>query len=431
MSFDREGPAAQAPAQPATPAPPAPGRQTLTPNPTAAHPGNAAGGHERGGGNPERAASGVVASGGNHHAGPHEPAAPPQSIAQQFPQGITVAIALAPEDPQIVAQRILASHQTLAQLIAHHRAQLIPCPATTRLHNALRQGDHPVTATEAYDCATVLAANDRAFGRAAHAFAAGHPVVGGDPAQPRVGQPMIFQESQNAVAMVRQLSQAVGPLPGAHDAGNIHHLAIFTHGWHTGLRLGSFSGGANAFVAQLSGVLTHDVTIGMYGCNAAGSDVHDPGPSFAQNVTEGLAHAGHDVRVFGHDNAAHTTLNPRGREFRATAGQTTPAKGHSNHDMVFPASYRAQQVARIAREMNVPPADVDRVFEDVTARWLVNAMPRIQVRGGQRAAFQMGFDPDGAIAACQEAWQSEGLAAIRHHLQAANPAQTSRSRHHD
>jgi hypothetical protein len=336
-----------------------------------------------------------------------QPASGQQSIAQRFPQGITVAIALLPTDVDQVASRLFARHEMLGAVLQRNSRQLIRHPATTRLRASFAQGDHVVTQQDAHDVAEVLAANDRAFVRAADAFAHGHVVVGGDPSAPTVGRPIHFGEHDNAVNMVRTLSQHVGQLPGGSGGGNIRHLAIFTHGWETGLRLGTFHGDANAFVSALGGTLTHDVTVGMYGCSAAGGD-----HSFAQGVTEGLAQAGHDARVFGHETAAHTTMNSQGREFRAHAGQTGPATGHTNAEMVFTPSFRAEQIDALTTQLGAQRADVERVFDTASHDWLTGAMHRIPVPGGQRAAFHIGFDPDGAVAACQAAWRTEGARVI-------------------
>jgi hypothetical protein len=216
----------------------------------------------------------------------------------------------------------------------------------------------------------------------------------------------------------------VGPLPGSQGAGNIRHLAIFTHGWHDGIRLGSqFHGGAPAFVSQLGGALTRNVTVGIYGCNAACGE-----GSFAQTVTEGLARGGHDARVFGHENPDHTTGNPRGREFLARAGQEH-ASSNTNYELVFSAGFRARQIADIARDLAVAPAAVEQVFDAAAGQWLVGqhtGLRQMSMGHGVVAAFEMGFDPRGAVPVAQDAWTREGRAVIQAALARHTPLSAPR-----
>ena len=175
--------------------------------------------------------------------------------------------------------------------------------------------------------------------------------------------------------MVDSMSTELG-LPGRESAQipkfcKIRNVALFAHGMHYGLsmnrensynrgltdgRAGSNPSNIRGLALTASGVLTEDVRVQLFACNA-GASTRDDGDwnqptagdqggeeSYAAKLREALDATGKESTVFAHITAGHTTENLSARVFGAQAEEAAPgATSASLMDVVFPPEYVAAQ----------------------------------------------------------------------------------------
>jgi hypothetical protein len=175
--------------------------------------------------------------------------------------------------------------------------------------------------------------------------------------------------------MVHAMSSELG-LPGWNGAQvpkfcKIRNVALFAHGMHYGLsmnsensynhgltdgRAGWRESNVRGLALSAAGVLTEDVRVQLFACNAGSSergdgDWNQPSAgdqggeeSYAAKLQEALNATGKDSTVFAHITAGHTTENISARVFGAQAEEA--AEGGTSAsllDVVFPADYIAAQ----------------------------------------------------------------------------------------
>lgn len=137
-----------------------------------------------------------------------------------------------------------------------------------------------------------------------------------------------WREQGDAVDLVRvDLSQRDGArvaqmTTSLRAAMPIDRLAIFCHGWRTGIQLGlSISSRAEldelaAFATTLACASTDALKVALYCCSTGGSDSPTGAGSFADHLRFSLVAAGRrDATVFAHRVAGHTTRNAAVRLF--------------------------------------------------------------------------------------------------------------------
>ena len=151
--------------------------------------------------------------------------------------------------------------------------------------------------------------------------------------------------SQRDSARVAQMTAAL------RASAPVDRLAIFCHGWQTGIQLGlSISSPKEldelaAFATALACASTPDLKIALYCCSTGGSDSPLGVGSFADHLRFALVAAGRrDATVFAHRVAGHTTRNAAVRLFgpRMVGGvdlgttrearQRLDAQLHDGHD---------------------------------------------------------------------------------------------------
>ena len=120
------------------------------------------------------------------------------------------------------------------------------------------------------------------------------------------------------------------------SAQNLHHFAIFAHGWRTGIQMGFRIGHLRALARQLDKVAASEkLIVTLYCCSTAqGEAGGDNG--FADELRDALCGVGLDYcRVDAHTNKGHTTRNPHVRRFE---GQGSPFGGAGGAYIVPPSS---------------------------------------------------------------------------------------------
>jgi hypothetical protein len=117
-------------------------------------------------------------------------------------------------------------------------------------------------------------------------------------------------------------------LAGPHPVGSIDTLAIFCHGWSTGIQAGLTTKDCHTFATVLAPAAVTSLTVALYCCstgadpgdnkfNAPGSDVNGVAynlgdGSFADTLRDELCKVGLiSCRVMAHRTAGHTTHNPQ------------------------------------------------------------------------------------------------------------------------
>lgn len=172
-------------------------------------------------------------------------------------------------------------------------------------------------------------------------------------------------------AMCSELGQAASSPAQVPKFCKIRNVALFAHGMHYGLsmnRQNSYNHGltdgragwresnVRGLALTASGVLTEDVRVQLFACNAGSSErgdgdwnqptAGDQGgeESYASKLQEALNATGKDSTVFAHITAGHTTENVSARVFGAEAERAGEGgTSASLLDVVFPADYVAAQ----------------------------------------------------------------------------------------
>jgi hypothetical protein len=101
-------------------------------------------------------------------------------------------------------------------------------------------------------------------------------------------------------------------------------LAIFCHGWPSGIQLGFGTEHTRGLAQAVKGVAAPSLTVALYCCSTGADNdprTNDltPGPGgdggFADRLRDELCELGVAATVFAHANAGHCTRNPRARVF--------------------------------------------------------------------------------------------------------------------
>lgn len=123
----------------------------------------------------------------------------------------------------------------------------------------------------------------------------------------------------------------------ARTPGPLDVVALFCHGWRTGLQLGPSLATVDVLARALRGVGAAELTVCLYACDAGedrrevgdatpvlGDDAAGAGDgSFADQLRDGLLALGAMPRVIAHATAGHAFRNPYVRVF----GRDTTAGG--------------------------------------------------------------------------------------------------------
>jgi hypothetical protein len=106
--------------------------------------------------------------------------------------------------------------------------------------------------------------------------------------------------------------------------GSLDVLALFTHGWPSGVQLGFGTEHTRGLARALKNVAAPSLTVALY-CCSTGADTNPltddtaPGPGgdsgFADRLRDELGDQGVRATVFAHSTAGHCTRNPRARVF--------------------------------------------------------------------------------------------------------------------
>ncbi len=225
--------------------------------------------------------------------------------------------------------------------------------------------------------------NNQAFLAESTRFAANEGAVGVSGGNVALGIPIPIKEVSEVIVVVQSIhrglvekwqqaqKQAAGDKPPATSEPpaftRIRNLALFAHGmpWGIGMdeknafKLHSDQKGLNppnvkSFVSGLSGVLTSDVRVQLFACNAAlgekdpqewgkpGQGGRKGDDSFAASLAGAL---GPDASVYAHTAAAHTTELTSARVFGKDAGGG--AGGIHIFDLLYDEPFVQSELGRI------------------------------------------------------------------------------------
>jgi len=116
--------------------------------------------------------------------------------------------------------------------------------------------------------------------------------------------------------------------------GQLRHLAIFAHGWRTGIQFGFRRNHLAALARHLDAVAVDDsLVVTLYCCSTAQGAAGGDG-GFADELRDALCERGlMACRVDAHTNKGHTTRNPYVRRFE---GEGSSYGGQGGHPIVRP-----------------------------------------------------------------------------------------------
>jgi hypothetical protein len=107
--------------------------------------------------------------------------------------------------------------------------------------------------------------------------------------------------------------------------GIVKVVALFCHGWPSGLQSGFRVEQAKLLARELESVSAQELTVVLWCCSTGADqdpttdELRDPGPGgdggFADRLRDELGELGVKATVYAHSNAGHTTRNPRVRIF--------------------------------------------------------------------------------------------------------------------
>lgn len=148
---------------------------------------------------------------------------------------------------------------------------------------------------------------------------------------------ILFDNHEGLLERREVLLQRVHERPPA----SLDVLALFCHGWPTGVQLGFTGAGARGLAKSLKGVSASELTVALYCCSTGadddGSDADErlPGPGgdggFADRLRDELCELGVRATVYAHSTAGHCTRNPFVRVF-------APDERRGGHWLVEPHS---------------------------------------------------------------------------------------------
>jgi hypothetical protein len=128
----------------------------------------------------------------------------------------------------------------------------------------------------------------------------------------------------NSKTMPARFAEVMGWLSNCAPR-SVDALAVFCHGFKTGLQVGATLANADKLAAELQRVCSPAPRIIMYACDAARDvdndriDDLDPGPGgeggFADRLRDELVKRGVMATIYAHPTTAHATMNPCVRRF--------------------------------------------------------------------------------------------------------------------
>lgn len=138
----------------------------------------------------------------------------------------------------------------------------------------------------------------------------------------RAPAPFLFDQSGPLAPRFRQVQRWLA----LQQRGSVEALAVFSHGFKSGLQIGvSVDGNIAAFAHALSVACVRAPVIALYCCDAARDDDDDsdddklPGPGgtggFADKLRSELDKRGLQATIYAHASTGHTTWNPFVRRF--------------------------------------------------------------------------------------------------------------------
>jgi hypothetical protein len=196
--------------------------------------------------------------------------------------------------------------------------------------------------------------------------------------------------------MIAQMFMGIGFAYGSMSyipkCCKVKNVALFAHGMHYGLsmnkdnlydsgltdgRAGWRASNVRGLALSVSDVLTQDVAVQLFACNAGNSDSSDGSwaqpemgdqggeTSYAAKLQEALDATGKRSTVYAHVTAGHTTENVSARVFGADA-ETVVGDGESASlfDIVFPPVFVAEQAIRNGWTVDQARDKLWRFFKD-------------------------------------------------------------------
>ena len=118
----------------------------------------------------------------------------------------------------------------------------------------------------------------------------------------------------NRARVATRRKQVIDALGGA---GSLKHLAIFAHGWRTGIQMGFRLGHLAALGRKIAEHTVDDApVVTLYTCSTAQGSGSGGDGGFADELRDALCREGMiECRVDGHVTKGHTTRNPHVRRF--------------------------------------------------------------------------------------------------------------------
>jgi hypothetical protein len=171
------------------------------------------------------------------------------------------------------------------------------------------------------------------FVRQGDQFARAHRAAAAEGTTLTLGRGMQFTNPTDLQAKARGVAAAASALGLTGNAAKIRQLAIFTHGWRTGMAGRNAQGGADvsnpeALASGLSNILTEDVHVALFACGTAGSGGRANGSvegSFADRLRDALQAQHRGAVVLGHQEDGHTVGNENVRILAAGGANETRA----------------------------------------------------------------------------------------------------------
>ncbi len=144
----------------------------------------------------------------------------------------------------------------------------------------------------------------------------------------------------------RQSIDAIGEL------GLVKHVAIFAHGWRTGIQMGFRTKHVAALARHLDAVSVDDgLVVSLYCCSTAQGDTGGEG-GFADELRDALCEVGlTGCRVDAHVNRGHTTRNPHVRRFE---GEGSVHGGQGGRYIVRPRTKLWREWRKALRDREDP-----------------------------------------------------------------------------
>jgi len=192
--------------------------------------------------------------------------------------------------------------------------------------------------------------------------------------------------------MCQELNVATAATFHTPKCCKVKNIGLFAHGMHYGLamnrdnsydrgltdgRAGRRPSNVRGLALSVSDVLTQDVAVQLFACNAGNSSAQDGGwaeptsgdqggeASYAAKLQEALDATGKESSVYAHITAGHTTENVSARVFGADAESVVgDGESASLFDIVFPPAFVAEQAIRNGWTVDTARGKLWRFFKN-------------------------------------------------------------------